>query len=284
MLFRVDWSSRFQLLVVSAALLLLTWILAHWTWVFLTPKQSALGTVSQAPVLSKVLAEKVAAVHLFGGVGSAVTDATAAPVAAPSNIGVRGIYAGRGGLTGFAVLVLDGSPVAAVVGKEFAPGMVLRRVYPEYIEIERGGQIETVRMASAPMPGSGGGGGAASPGAAAGETPSLGINVRKLGEDRYGFSRVELLTMLKRPDQILLLGRYAPHPRGGAVLERSPVGGLPEKLGLKVGDVVSAINGKPLSGPGDVARLYDQLVKSESVSVDVLRAGEQMNIGIQVTP
>ncbi len=139
-------------------------------------------------------------------------------------------------------------------------------------------------MASAPMPGAGGGGGAASPVAAAGETPSLGINVQKLGEDRYGFSRVELLTMLKRPDQMLLLGRYAPHPRGGAVLERSPVGGLPEKLGLKVGDVVSAINGKSLSGPGDVARLYDQLVKSERVSVDVLRAGEQMNISIQVTP
>jgi type II secretory pathway component PulC len=54
--------------------------------------------------------------------------------------------------------------------------------------------------------------------------------------------------------------------------------------GLKVGDVVTAINGKLLSGPGDVAGLYDQLVKNERVSVDVLRSGEKMNFGIQVTP
>jgi type II secretory pathway component PulC len=30
---------------------------------------------------------------------------------------------------------------------------------------------------------------------------------------------------------------------------------------LKVGDVITSLNGKSLSGPGDVARLYDQLVK-----------------------
>jgi len=31
-------------------------------------------------------------------------------------------------------------------------------------------------------------------------------------------------------------------------------------------------------------RLYQQLVESEKVSVDVLRAGEKMNLGIQVAP
>jgi type II secretory pathway component PulC len=52
---------------------------------------------------------------------------------------------------------------------------------------------------------------------------------------------------------------------------------------LKVGDVVTGINGKPLSGPGDVARLYQLLIKSERVSVDVLRAGNKMDFGLQVT-
>jgi S1-C subfamily serine protease len=48
--------------------------------------------------------------------------------------------------------------------------------------------------------------------------------------------------------------------------------------------VITSLNGKSLSGPGDVARLYDQLVKNERVSVDVLRSGGKMNFGLQVTP
>jgi hypothetical protein len=90
---------------------------------------------SAPPPLSKVLAEQVVMAHLFGG-GTTGSEAVAAvPQAAPSNIGVRGIYAAADGHSGFAALVLDGNPVSAVVGQEFAPGMVLQRVYPDYVEI-----------------------------------------------------------------------------------------------------------------------------------------------------
>ncbi len=200
--------------------------------------------------------------HLFGGTASGSEAVAATPQAAPSNIGVRGIYAGANGHTGFAALVLDGNPVSAVVGQEFAPGMVLQRVYPDYVEILRGGQLETVRMTTAPqVPG------ALNPPQAGvgvtGANAQLQMAVRQLGPQQFGFSRREMLAILKRPEQMVLLGRYAPHPRGGALLEKSPAGGLPEKLGLKVGDVVTAINGKLLSGPGNVAGLYDQLVKNE---------------------
>jgi type II secretory pathway component PulC len=278
MLFRVDWPSRFQFLAVSAALLLLTWILAHWTWVFLTPKQYEPGTVIQASPLSKVLAEKVAAAHLFGGGGSAVTDATASSVAAPSNITLRGVYATEDGRSGFAALVLDGLPVSALVGKEFAPGMLLQRAYADRVEIHRNGQVETVRL----LPPTSAVQGSVAEAKAA--TPALRIQVRDLGGNKFGVSRSNFLESLKRADQLVLLGRFGPYPRGGAVLEKSPAGGLPEQLGLKVGDVVNAINGKLLAGPGDVMRLYEQLVQSDKVNVDVLRAGNKMNFVIQVAP
>lgn len=270
------------MLAVFAALLLLSWLLAHWTWVFLTPRQMSTMPESPPPMLSKVLAEKAVALHLFGGgdaggVASPGTAEAAAPVAAPSNIGIRGIYAGGDGRSGFAVLVVDGKAESAVVGQEFVPGMVLRRVFPDYVEILRGEQVEIVRLPTAPvsvagMSPLGGGNGA------------LAIAVQQWGPGQYGFSRKELLSLLKRPDQMSLLGRYAPHPRGGAVLERSPSGGLPEKLGLKVGDVVTSLNGKPLAGPGDVARLYQILIKSESVNVDILRAGEKKSFSLLVSP
>ena len=273
---RVDFPSRLPFIAVVTSLLLLTWLLAHWTWVFLTPRQQASSSSASAPALSKVLAEKVVGLQLFGGTATSEVIGESVPVAAVSNIGVRGVYSTRDGRSGFAVLVVDGQPISAITGQEFSPGLVLQRVYPDSVEILRGGQLETARMVTST-------GSVASPSNPAGSSGALQMTVRQMGPRQYGFSRTELLAMLKRPDQMMLLGRYGPHPRGGAVLERSPAGGLPEKLGLKVGDVVTGINGKPLSGPGDVARLYQLLIKSERVSVDVLRAGNKMDFGLQVT-
>ena len=277
---RADSSSRLASLSVLAALLLLAWVLAHWTWFFIAPKPPNQSTQGASPLPGKALAETTAALHLFGAAGGVSAGTVGLPAAAPSSIGVLGVYATRDGRTGFAVLMLDGKPLSAVTGKEFAPGMVLQRVYTDRVEILRGGQLEVARMASAPVSATNAGATASTPGSSA----TLQINVRQLGPGQYGFSRAELLATLKRPEQMLLLGRYGPHPRGGALLERSPAGGLPEKLGLKVGDVVTGINGKTFSGPGDVARLYEQLVKSENVNMDVLRAGEKMSFGIQVAP
>jgi len=273
---------RLPTVALFAALLLTTWTLAHWTWVFVTPRPQGQVGASAAPVLSKLLAEKAVAFRLFGRAEQATQKPVAA--AAASNIVVRGIYAGRNGRSGFAVLVLDGRTVEAVPGKELSPGVVLHRVYPDRVEIQRNGQIETARMAPLAGAVAAAAPGEDSPPAASGRVSGLRLAVRELGPGQYGISRTQMLETLKRPDQLALLGRYGPHPRGGAVLEQSPAGGLPEKLGLKVGDVVSGINGKALAGSSDVLRVYEQLVQSESVNVDVLRAGVQMNLGIQVAP
>jgi hypothetical protein len=86
--------------------------------------------------------------QLFG-VAAYGHQPTPSVVAAASNISVKGIYAGRQGRSGFAVLELDGKPVSAVVGLEFAPGMVLQRVYPDHVEILRNKQVETARINTA---------------------------------------------------------------------------------------------------------------------------------------
>jgi hypothetical protein len=294
-LFRTVLLTRLPYLVVFIALLLLTWVAAHWTWVFLSPSQNPQLPLPLPPnaaaLSSKVLAERVVTFNLFGGEARALTGAAdeggaeaeegeASRVAVAANIVIRGLYSARNGRAGFAVLVMDGKPIHAVAGTEFAPGMILQRVYPDSIEVLRGQQVEVIRMAAAPA----GGSGAVADPAQAGGKPVLQMQVRDLGPRQYGFSRAALLALLKRADQMTLLGRYGSHPRGGAVLERSPDGGLPARLGLKVGDVIVGINGKALSGSADVARLYELLTKSERVSVDILRAGEKMNYGIQVTP
>lgn len=266
--------TRLPSVALFFALVLLAWTLAHWTWVFVTPRPSGEAVPIPAPVLGKLLAEKAAAFNLFGGsTGGMGRDQ--APVAA-SNIVVQGLYAARDGLSGFAVLVVDGRTLSALQGEEFMPGLVLHQVFADRVEIQRGGQIEVARMAAAMA--------AAAQAGVVAEPAGLRVEVEELGPRLYGFSRARLLKSLRSADQLALLGRFGRHPRGGLVLERSPAGGLPEKLGLRVGDVVTGINGKSLAGMGDMVRLYEQLVKSERVNVDVLRAGGKMNINIRVKP
>ena len=174
--------------------------------------------------------------------------------------------------------MLDGKPVSAVVGHEFTPGMVLQRVYLDSVEILRGGQVETARMATAaipvlgriPLP------------AAKGASGVLQMAVHQLGPGSFVLSREEMLQTLHSPDQLHMLGVYTSNPLGGALLEQSPVGSLSEKLGLKVGDVITRINGKPLASPSEVAHLNEQLTKNESAKMDVLRAGKIINVEIQV--
>lgn len=267
--------TRFSSVALFFALVLLTWTLAHWTWVFVTPRPSAEAASTSAPVLGKLLAEKAAAFNLFGGSPTGL-GGDQAPVAAPSNIVVQGIYAARDGRSGFAVLVVDGRTLSALQGEEFMPGVVLHQAFADRVEIQRGGQIEVARMAATMA--------AAAQANVVAEPAGLRVEVNELGPRLYGFSRAQLLKSLRSADQLVLLGRFGRHPRGGLVLERSPAGGLPEKLGLRVGDVVTGINGKSLAGMGDMVRLYEQLVKSERVNVDVLRAGGKMNVNIRVKP
>jgi len=275
-LLRLALLSRLPLIAAFAALLLLAWVLFYWISAFLAPQQQTQAAATALPLSSKVLAEKAVVLRLFGGVNP--VNAATAPVVTLSNIGVHGVYAGRDGRSGFAVLVLDGKPVSAVVGHEFAPGMVLQRVYPDSVEILRGGQVETARMATAAIPVLG----RVTPPLAKGASSVLQMAVHQLGPGSFVLSREEMLQTLNSPDQSHMLGGYTPNPLGGARLEQSPAGSLSEKLGLKVGDVITRINGKPLAGASEAARLNEQLTKSEGVRMDVLRAGKVIKVEIQM--
>lgn len=275
---RVERRTHLPQLVAFAALLLFAWVLYYWTMTFLTPRQQHRPDFHPAPVSSKTLAETVASLRLFGGSAVGAEGVTPAPVSVTSSIGVLGIYSVRGGRFGFAVLVLDGKPLPAVVGQEFAPGMTLTRVHPESVEIMRGGQLEIARMASAPI----------STPVVATATPkqiptkALRMSVQKLAPGQFTFSSKEMMAALNHPDQTVWLGNYLPHRQGGALLEQSPAGGLPDQLGLQAGDVITRINGKRLSRPGDMARMYEQMLKSESVDMEVMRAGNKIKVVIQV--
>lgn len=131
-------------LATALALLLLAWLVSGWVLAWTTPR---LAPSPGLPLPSPAQAAKaIAARHLFGlpaAEGSAV-----APGASP-NLPYRllGVAAPSGGGRGFAILAADGKPPAfAMEGGAIGPGLVLRRVFPDRVEIQRGMATEVLRL------------------------------------------------------------------------------------------------------------------------------------------
>ncbi len=58
----------------------------------------------------------------------------------------------------------------------------------------------------------------------------------------------------------------------------APQGSLLQRLGLHPGDVVKSINGQPIGASTDVTRLYQSIVNGESVSAEVVRGGQTVQV------
>jgi len=105
-------------------------LLAHWTWLALTPR--AVGASSLQPqALAPAIPVKP---HLFGASGIAETTSGAklklVGLAAPSH----------------AVFMLDGKARSASVGETISPGFVLREVHADHVVVSSNGSLESVKL------------------------------------------------------------------------------------------------------------------------------------------
>ncbi|MEO0617125.1 MAG: type II secretion system protein GspC [Pseudomonadota bacterium] len=55
------------------------------------------------------------------------------------------------------------------------------------------------------------------------------------------------------------------------------------KLGLRPGDIVTAINGTPLNNPSQGARIFSELGNAQSISVTLERGGQQQNLTLDTS-
>ncbi len=267
-------ATRLPAFATGLALALLAWTLAAWSWRLLDPGASGIARPASPAQPARVLADRVAATALFGRSGGAVEAAGIAEdlLPAPANVILRGVYAPRRGTGGFAVLDIDGRAVSALVGQEAAPGLMLEAARDDHVVLARG--AERLRVALAAPAGS----------AAAAITPAVTLRLRQLGDAHYALSRAAFNEASKNPAAYANFGRFALHPRGGAVLEHSPSDGLSQQLGLRVGDIVTHINQRPLRSADDAARLFSHIAAGERVVLAVLRQQRPLTITIDMQP
>ena len=95
------------------------------------------------------------------------------------------------------------------------------------------------------------------------------------------------MTDTTAPDSPRVDDAEAPTPSDNAA-DQAPTDGppIPEafaKLGLRPGDIVTAINGTPLNNPSQGARVFSELGNAQSISVTLERGGQQQNLTLDTS-
>ena len=115
-----------ELALIAAAAALL----AHWTWLALTPRAIGASAV-ESQVITKATPVKA---NLFGASGVAET-------VSGSKLKLVGLAAPT-----HAVFSLDGKSRSASVGETIASGFVLREVHADYVVVSNNGTLERVKL------------------------------------------------------------------------------------------------------------------------------------------
>ena len=105
-------------------------LLAHWTWLALTPRAVGVSSVKPRADARSVSVKP----HLFGASGVAET-------ASGSKLKLVGLAS-----PSHAVFSLDGKARSASVGDTIATGFVLREVHPDHVVVSNNGALERIKL------------------------------------------------------------------------------------------------------------------------------------------
>lgn len=156
---------------------------------------------------------------------------------------------------------------SVVVGEEIQPGVKLKAVAFDHVTIDRGGVDEDLFLdqsdAVAPVSPTGAPGGAIGGGASA---TGAGIQIGQLRSD-IGF--------IPRIDG----GRVS-----GLTVRSQGSGAAFRQAGLRNGDVVTSIGGRPVSGPADLDRVATDFAKGGNVPITVERGTDTLPLAITIAP
>jgi len=257
--------NRFGTLITTLLVIALAWVAAKWTWAFVAPPAES------RPALSAPAVDIASAARLFGG-DSAVA---AGPTRGPASFRLKGVVAPSAGSVGAAVLNVNGKDRAILLGAEVQPGVKLEEVGPDHVVISRAGVRERidldVRMAAVPR-------------SVGGQAAGFRLGVTRSGPAAFAFSRKDLESALKDPNQLGYLGKIGMPPGGGVRLDEAPPGSLANRLGLQPGDVIKRVNGQAVASAGDLARLHQQFATTSLVQAEVLRGGQSVQLNYTINP
>ena len=121
------------------------------------------------------------------------------------------------------------------------------------------------------------------------EVPSggeAGGGVTRLSDTQYNVDRAEVDRALGNLNQVATQARIVPSFKNGKANGFKMFSIKPEsifgKIGLKNGDVIQKINGFEINSPDKVLEVYQKLRDARSVSIDLQRRGQPMNMNYNI--
>jgi general secretion pathway protein C len=170
---------------------------------------------------------------------------------------------GADGGGGAIVAGADGVQRSVAVGEEIAPGVTLKAVAFDHVTLNRGGAAEQLFLDQS------GGGGTGSTPAPAGATPAPAV----AGGGAVSLERLRSdLSAIPRIDGGRITG----------VTLRGQGNGAFAAAGLRDGDVVTGVNGRAITSPGDLERLVRENAGSGNLSFTVERNGQSLPLTVPV--
>ena len=215
--------------------------------------------------------QSVVAAHLFG---LAVADPTTQdPANAPlssANLVLAGTIATRDPKHGIAI-ISDGGPGKVFSVGDTVTGATLHSVYLDHVILDRAGVLETLPL----------------PRLLAGSRPTA---MRRSGPDPRTAAAVDNIRRLVQQDPGLLdqvMRTVASYDNVAGKLRgfRAYPGrnrAIFNKLGLKPGDLVTAINGQPLDDPQHAQEVFNTIQTSDHVTVTLDRGGQKQDITLNI--
>lgn len=291
-------SSELTALVACAALgALAVWLLVRLVWLLVPRSDAALETSSArvgggsngpAPAMS------VAKWHLFGNTPSRPGSGPQAPATTLAMI-LRGTLADRDPAAGIAV-ISDGErgERAYRVGEMIGSGVKLAAVYPDHVVLVHEGVEETLKLTRdqnlAPTDVVRPGQKLANRNAAAASSTSVTTQPTSPGSTQNARAPSDLQQTIERlrqnPDELAKRVQIMPVLDGGKLTGVRVSAGtdtaLMNQIGLRAGDVVTAVNGAPVDSLARGQQIIESLRKAASARVTVMRDGKPTEITISL--
>jgi general secretion pathway protein C len=217
--------------------------------------------------------QKVVSAHLFGiaAVEPGGQDPASAPLSS-ANLVLAGTIATRDPKHGVAI-ISDGGPSKVFSVGDNVSGATLHSVYLDHVILDRAGVLETLMLprqlaGSRPMAP------VRRPGGADPRTVAAVDNIRRLVQQDPGILDQVMRTVASYDNAAGKLRGFRAYPGKNRAIFN--------KLGLKPGDLVTAINGTMLDDPQHSQEVFNTIQTSDHVTVTIERGGQKQDITLNI--
>lgn len=276
-------NERWLVMAVNAVLIILVAAsLAQLTWRIASPdnkgKQGKTVQNITSPVEAAARLGAISELHLFGK--AEVETRQNVPIVAPDTrlqLKLKGVFASSNPERAYAIISDSKNEDKSYrLGSKVAGGAILHAVYPDRVILKRNGQLETLRMSTSYDKS-----GIAT---SSKQTKRVSRTPRQVVHAPPKFKKLKD-TLLRDPQKIWQQVKVSPVLKNGSIkgyrVEHKDKQ-LMRSLHLQQGDVITAVNGKPLSDPASLYGLMNQLKTQNSLNVTIERNHQLQEIQLQM--